>query len=282
MEGIDALVPPEMAKKAEEVGVKKAALDAGRTLALGVLAGTFIALGACFMTTVTAGAAQSSWPPGVVRLFGGVAFSLGLLLVVVGGAELFTGNNLLTMAWASRRISTLALARNWALVFLGNTVGAFGMAGLIVLSGQPKLLGGAVGAQAIAIAKLKMHESFVEAFVLGVLCNVLVCLAVWLSYSARTTADRILAIVPPISAFVAAGFEHSIANMYFVPLGLFIAAFDPAFVAARGLDAQAQALSWTGFLGRNLLPVTIGNVIGGTLLVGAVYWFVYLRPRRES
>ncbi|MBK6534265.1 MAG: formate/nitrite transporter family protein, partial [Deltaproteobacteria bacterium] len=158
MEGIDALLPPEMAKKAEEMGVRKASLDAGRTLALGVLAGAFIALGACFMTTVTAGAGSSAWPPGVLRLFGGVAFSLGLLLVVVGGAELFTGNTLLTMAWASRRITTLALVRNWALVLVGNAVGALGVAALVVLSGQLKFIGGAVGAQAIAIANGKMHE----------------------------------------------------------------------------------------------------------------------------
>ena len=275
MEGIDALLPPEMAKKAEDVGVRKAALDAGRTLALGVLAGAFIALGACFMTTVTAGAAASSWPQGVVRLFGGVAFSLGLVLVVVGGAELFTGNNLLTMAWASRRITTLALARNWALVFLGNTLGAFSMAGLIVLSGQPKLLGGAVGAQAIAIAKLKMHESFVEAFVLGVLCNVLVCLAVWMAFSARTTVDRVVAVVPPIAAFVTTGFEHNVANLYLLPVAL-LAAREPVVLQAAALDAVPEWLT-IGRMAMNLVPVTLGNMVGGGLLVGATYWTIYLR-----
>lgn len=275
MEGIDALVPPEMAKKAEEVGVKKASLDAGRTIALGVLAGAFIALGACFMTTVTAGAAHSSWPPGVVRLFGGVAFSLGLVLVVVGGAELFTGNNLLTMAWASRRITTKALARNWALVLLGNTLGAFGMAALIVLSGQLKLLGGAVGAQAIAIAKVKMHESFVEALVLGVLCNVLVCLAVWLAFSARTTVDRVVAVVPPIAAFVTTGFEHNIANLYLLPVAFF-AAREPSVMQAASLEGVPDWLT-VGRMAMNLLPVTIGNMVGGGLLVGATYWTIFLR-----
>lgn len=275
MEGIDALVPPEMAKKAEDVGVKKASLDAGRAVALGVLAGTFIALGACFMTTVTAGAAQSSWPPGVVRLFGGVAFSLGLVLVVIGGAELFTGNNLLTMAWASRRITTASLARNWALVFLGNSVGAFGMVALIVLSGQPKLLGGAVGAQAIAIAKLKMHESFVEAFVLGVLCNVLVCLAVWMAFSARTTVDRVVAVVPPIAAFVTTGFEHNVANLYLLPVALF-AAHEPTVQQAASLDGVPDWLT-VGRMAMNLVPVTLGNMVGGGLLVGATYWTIYLR-----
>ncbi|MBI1944255.1 MAG: formate/nitrite transporter family protein [Deltaproteobacteria bacterium] len=264
-----------MAKKAEDVGVKKASLDAGRAVALGVLAGTFIALGACFMTTVTAGAAQSSWPPGVVRLFGGVAFSLGLVLVVIGGAELFTGNNLLTMAWASRRITTASLARNWALVFLGNSVGAFGMVALIVLSGQPKLLGGAVGAQAIAIAKLKMHESFVEAFVLGVLCNVLVCLAVWMAFSARTTVDRVVAVVPPIAAFVTTGFEHNVANLYLLPVALF-AAHEPTVQQAASLDGVPDWLT-VGRMAMNLVPVTLGNMVGGGLLVGATYWTIYLR-----
>lgn len=275
MEGIDALVPVEMAKKAEDVGVKKASLDAGRTLALGVLAGSFIALGAAFMTTVTAGAAGSSWPPGVVRLCGGTVFALGLLLVVVGGAELFTGNNLLTMAWASRRISTLALARNWALVFVGNCVGAFSMVAMIALSGQVKLLGGAVGAQAIAIAKAKMHESFVEAFVLGVLCNVLVCLAVWMSFSARTTVDRLVAVVPPVAAFVTMGFEHNVANLYLLPVA-FVAAQEPLVLKAAQLEAAPEWLSLGG-MAMNLLPVTLGNMVGGGLLVGATYWTIYLR-----
>lgn len=275
MEGIDALVPVEMARKAEDVGVKKASLDAGRTLALGVLAGAFIALGAVFMTTVTAGAATSSWPPGVVRLCGGVVFSLGLVLVVVGGAELFTGNNLLTMAWASGRISTAKLARNWAVVLAGNSIGAFGMAGLIVLSGQLKLMNGAVGAQTIAIAKLKLHESLVEAFVLGVLCNVLVCLAVWMSFSARTTVDRVVAVVPPIAAFVTTGFEHNVANLYLLPVALF-AAHEPMVLQAAGLDGVPDWLT-VGRMAMNLVPVTLGNMVGGGLLVGATYWTIYLR-----
>ncbi len=174
---------------------------------------------------------------------------------------------------------TTALLRNWSIVYVGNFLGALSVALAVYAGGTYDAGEGAFGPAALAIAATKLRLDFWPAVTLGILCNVLVCLAVWLSYSARTTADRILAIVPPISAFVAAGFEHSIANMYFVPLGLFIAAFDPAFVAARALEAQAQTLSWGGFLARNLVPVTIGNVIGGTLLVGAVYWFVYLRAR---
>jgi formate transporter len=136
---------------------------------------------------------------------------------------------------------------------------------------------GAVGAAAIDLAAGKLQLDFGQAVALGILCNVLVCLAVWLSYSARSTVDRVVAVVPPVAAFVAAGFEHSVANMYFVPFALLLTHVDPAFVAAQGLDVQG--LSWGRFLVRNLLPVTLGNVIGGTLLVGGVYWFVYLRPR---
>jgi formate/nitrite transporter len=268
-----------MARRAEEIGVRKAGMDAPAMFTLAVLAGAFIALGGVFSTVALAGTGATPWGP--ARVLAGTVFSLGLILVVVGGAELFTGNNLIVMAWASGRVRTAALLRNWAIVYVGNFVGAAGVAAAVWAAGTHAAGGGAFGATAVGIAAAKTHLGFVQAVALGILCNVLVCLAVWLTYSARTTADRILAIVPPISAFVAAGFEHSIANMYFVPLGLLIAAFDPAFVAAGGLEAEARALSWMGFLGRNLVPVTIGNVIGGTLLVGAVYWFVYLRPRRE-
>jgi formate/nitrite transporter len=253
-------------------------MDAITLLALAVLAGAFIALGGVFSTVALAGGESVPW--GATRVLAGVVFSLGLILVVVGGAELFTGNNLIVMAWAGGRIGTPALVRNWALVYVGNFLGAVWVALAVVLAGTHHAGAGAFGVTAMRIATDKLRPDFGQAVMLGILCNVLVCLAVWLAFSARTTADRILAIVPPVSAFVAAGFEHSIANMYFVPIGLFLAALDPAFVGARGLEAPAQVLSVSAFLGRNLLPVTIGNVIGGSLLVGGVYWFVYLRQRR--
>jgi formate transporter len=277
---LDALLPPEMAKRAEEIGVRKADMDGPRMFTLAVLAGAFIALGGVFSTVALGGTDGMAWGP--ARVLAGTVFSLGLILVIVGGAELFTGNNLIVMAWAGGRVRTAALLRNWVIAYLGNFAGALAVAAAVFVSGTHEAGGGAFGATAVGIAAAKSGLGFGQAVALGILCNVLVCLAVWLTYSARTTADRILAIVPPISAFVAAGFEHSVANMYFVPLGLFITAFDPVFVAARGLEAPAQALGWGAFLVRNLLPVTIGNVIGGTLLVGTVYWFVYLRPRRES
>jgi formate/nitrite transporter len=277
---LDALLPPEMAARAEQIGVKKATLDWASMFALAVLAGAFIALGALFATTVVAGAA-GQLPYGVARLLAGLAFSLGLILVIVGGAELFTGNTLIVMAWASGAVGARLLLRNWLVVYLGNFAGAAATAALVFVSGQYAFGGGAVGATALATAQAKVGLDFVPAVALGVLCNALVCLAVWLTFSARTTADRILAIVPPIAAFVAAGFEHSVANMYFIPVALFIRAGAPeAFWAAVGRTAaDYPTLTWERFLVANLLPVTIGNVIGGALLVGAVYWFVYRRPR---
>ena len=272
---IDALLPPEMARRAEEIGAAKVAMEPGRLLALAVLAGAFIAFGAIFATVALAGAGSApAW--GVTRVLAGVVFSVGLILVVVGGAELFTGNNLIVMAWAGGEVGTWALLRNWILVYAGNFAGAVGIAVAPAASAHAGTSAAGVPAPGIATGKLQL--GFVQAVLLGVLCNVLVCLAVWLAYSARSTTDRVLAIVPPIAAFVAAGFEHSVANMYFVPFALFLTWLDPGFVAGRGLDAQV--LTWGGFLARNLLPVTLGNVVGGAVLVGGVYWFVYLRGRK--
>jgi formate transporter FocA len=279
---IDALLPAEMAAKAEEIGVKKAALDAASLFVLAVLAGAFIALGAVFSTTVAAGT-PGALPYGVVRLLAGLVFSLGLILVVVGGAELFTGNNLIVMAWANRKISTARLLRNWGIVYLGNFVGAVATALLVYFGGQYAFGNAAIGAAALATADAKVGLGFGQAVVLGILCNGLVCLGVWLSYSGRSTTDKILAIVPPIAAFIDAGFEHSVANMYFIPIGLFIKAGAPdPFWSAIGKSAgDYPELTWERFFVNNLLPVTLGNIIGGAMLVGAVYWFVYLRSAKE-
>jgi formate transporter len=277
---LDALLPAEMAVRAEDIGVAKAGMSTVTTIALAVLAGAFIALGAVFATTVASGAA-GVLPGGLIRLLTGLVFSLGLILVVVGGAELFTGNTLIIMAWASRRLSHAALLRNWALVYVGNFAGALGTVALVYLSGQYTFDSGAVGVAALATARHKTELGFVQAVVLGILANGLVCLAVWLSLSARTTTDRILAVIFPIAAFVAAGFEHSIANMYFVPIGILIRVFAPeSFWSAIGAaPADYASVNSTSFLLHNLLPVTIGNMIGGAVLVGATYWFVYLRRK---
>jgi formate transporter len=272
---LDALAPADMAKRAETVGVAKTGLDAVTTFALAVVAGAFIAIGAAFATNTLAG--TSGVPYGVARLLGGLAFSLGLILVVVAGAELFTGNNLIVMAWAGRRVSTVRLLRNWAIVYAGNFVGAIATAGLVFAAQQYAFGKGEVGVTALSIGATKTSFGFGQAIALGMLCNALVCIAVWLCYSARTTTDKILAIVPPITAFVAAGFEHSIANMYFVPFALLVKT-DRAFVSAHPAG-DLSSLTWTRFLTASLIPVTIGNVIGGSLMVGAIYWFVYLRKR---
>ena len=272
---IDALLPGEMATRAEYVGVRKAEAPALTTFTLAIMAGAFIALGAVFATNTAAG--SSAIPFGVAKLLTGLVFCLGLILVVVGGAELFTGNNLIVMAWASGKVTGRALLRNWGIVYLGNFVGSIGTALLVFWSKQYTFGGGVVGETALKVASGKTSLDFFQALALGVLCNALVCLAVWLTFSARSTMDKIASIIFPITAFVAAGFEHSIANMYFVPYGLLIKYLDPAFVSGKGLDLVN--LTWGNFLVNNLLPVTIGNVIGGGLLVAAIYWSVFLRNR---
>ena len=274
---LDALLPPEMAAKASDIGARKAAGTLLATFVLAVLAGAFVALGAAFATTVAAGA-SGVVPYGITRVLAGLAFSLGLILVIVGGAELFTGNNLLAMAWASRRITLAAVVRNWGVVYVGNLVGAVGTAVLVVTSGQYRFGSDSVGAVAMSTALVKVEHDPLAAFTLGILCNGLVCLAVWLTYSARTTTDRILAIIPPIAAFVAMGFEHSVANMYFIPVAMLIRLVAPAdfWVSIGHAPADYAAVDMAGLVG-NLVPVTLGNIVGGTLLVGAVYWLVYLR-----
>lgn len=271
---LDALMPAEMAVKAESIGVRKAQLPFGRLFVLAMLAGAFIGLGAEFATVVFTGTADFVGY-GLTRLFGGVAFCLGLILVVVAGAELFTGNALIVMAYASRKVSTWLLLRNWVIVYIGNFAGSVLTAYFMFLAGNYAAAKGAVGVTALNIANSKCGIEFWPALFLGIYCNVLVCLAVWLCFSARTTTDRILSIVFPISAFVASGFEHCVANMYFIPFALFIKHGAPAIVA----QAPALAnLTWEKFLVGNLVPVTIGNIIGGAVMVGAVYWLVYLHP----
>ena len=272
---MDAFLPHEMAEKAEGIGVRKAALPFLSMFALAILAGAFISLAAMFATTTAAGTA--SLPYGLARLLIGLVFCLGLILVVVAGAELFTGNNLIVMAWASHKISTWALIRNWLIVYLGNFVGSLGTAELVFLCKQYANGAGLVGEAALKIAVGKINLGFVQAVALGILCNGLVCLAVWLTYSARNVTDKVLAIIFSITAFVAAGFEHSIANMYFVPYALLIKTFDPAFAIAHKIDLSS--LTWGSFFLRNLLPVNLGNILGGSVLVAAVYWFIYLRKK---
>jgi formate/nitrite transporter len=255
---LDVIPPARIAHLVEEVGVKKCSLPLIPTLTLGVLAGAFIAFGGMFYTLVVTGSEIGFGP---TRLIGGMAFSLGLVLVVIGGAELFTGNSLIVLAWADRRVGSGALLRNWSLVYLGNMIGALGTVVLVHFSGILTLGDGAVAATAQAIAEAKVALGPLQAFVRGILCNTLVCLAIWMCFAAYTVTGKVLAILFPITAFVALGFEHSVANMYLIPIG------------ALQLDG---AIGVAGFL-RNLVPVTLGNIVGGGALVALVYWLIYLR-----
>lgn len=258
----DAHPPREIAAKVESLGVAKAHTSAVTVLVLAVLAGAFIALGALFFIVVVT---DSGLGFGVTRLLGGLSFCLGLVLVLVAGAELFTGNNLLAMAWASGLIPSRDVLRNWLLAYTGNVIGCLGTVVLVVWGNIAGLAGGAVGETAIRVAGAKAALPLGEAFARGVLCNALVCLAVWLAMGGRSVADKILAVLFPITAFVAIGFEHSIANWFFLPFGL-------------ALDHR-HAVPLAG-VARNLAAVTAGNIVGGTLLVAGVYWVAYLRGAR--
>lgn len=281
---LDAYTPREMAQKAVTIGIAKANLALGPTFALAVLAGAFIALGACFYVNTITGVPASLVGPG--RILGGLAFCLGLILVVVGGAELFTGNILILMAVLGRKVTLGRMLRNWAIVYTGNLVGSLMVAGLVYFAWQWKLGEMTVGASSYILAGKKMSMPFATAFCSGVLCNVLVCLAVWLCYSARTTTDKIVSIIFPITAFVALGFEHSVANMYCIPYGMALARTGEFLASPVAADAihkfPASYFTLPHFLLSNLLPVTLGNIAGGGLLVGAVYWFAYLRGKTET
>ena len=266
--GSDAYSSSEIAARIESVGVTKARMALVPTVMLGIVAGGFIGLGAMYYVIV---ASDASMGFAAQRVLGGVVFSLGLVLVVIAGAELFTGNNLLVMAWADRRITTAEVLRNWLVVYLSNAVGAMGLALIVYWSGHTDMNGGAIGMQYVIIAAAKTSLPFAEAFFKGVLCNLLVCLAVWLAMAGRSVTDKIVAVILPVSAFVAAGFEHSVANMYLIPLGILL----------RGSVPQAPAsLDWAGFAA-NLLPVTLGNIAGGSVLVALVYFVIYRRGKYD-
>ncbi len=264
--GFDAYSPKEIAERVENIGVAKARMPFLPMVMLSVLAGAFIGLGGMYFVLATS---DPSLGFARTRLLGGLAFSLGLLLVVVAGAELFTGNNLLAMAWAEGKLSTMEVLRNWAIVCAANFVGAAGLALVVFLSGHPEMNNGLVAESYMKIAAAKCALPFWTAFFKGVLCNVLVCMAVWMALAGRSVVDKAVAIVFPISAFVAAGFEHSIANMYFIPLAMLLEASGTTQVAAG-------AVTWAGFAG-NLVPVILGNLVGGSVLVALVYYVIYRR-----
>jgi len=274
MAGHDAFSPSEIASLVETRGVAKANAPALTTFVLAVVAGAFIALGAVLSTTVATG---SSLGYGPTRWLAGVAFSLGLVLVVVAGAELFTGNNLIVMSVVAGHVPLGRLLRNWAIVYVGNALGALSVVVIATVAEWWRLGDTAVGVTALSTAAAKTDLSFTAVLARGVLANALVCLAVWLATGGRSVLDKVAAIVFPISAFVAAGFEHSIANMFLIPMGLVLRHNDE-LVATANLPAHQLASLGLGGLMTNLASSTLGNVIGGSVLVGVVYWFVYLRP----
>jgi formate transporter FocA len=275
MTEFDALLPVEMAKKAEDIGEKKANMSFSKTALLAILAGIFISIGGIFATTVQAGGQDI--PFGMMKIVAGLAFCVGLTLVVIGGAELFTSNNLLVFALFSKKIRLSKFLRNLVIVYTGNFVGSIILVLLIFYSKQYTFAHGGIGEVVLKTANAKCGIGFVEAILLGILCNIFVCLAVWLTYSARSVTDKIISFILPITAFVAAGFEHSVANMYVLPLGWLIKAGAPAqFWADIGkTSADYAAINWSNILVGNLLPVTIGNFIGGAMFVGVLYWIVY-------
>ncbi|KKC99736.1 formate/nitrite transporter family protein [Photobacterium halotolerans] len=264
--GFDAFSPKQIAEKVDSIGVIKARLPLLSMVMLGILAGAFIGLGALYFVIIKSDASLGF---GTSQLLGGIAFSLGLLLVVVAGAELFTGNNLLAMAWADKKISTAELLKNWLVVCGSNFIGAAGLAFLVYASGHTEMNHGVIAERYLQIAEAKCSLPFWSAFLRGVLCNILVCMAIWMAMAGRSVIDKAVAIVFPISAFVAAGFEHSIANMFFIPLAMFIQAFSDT-------GAVAGAVGWLGLIS-NLIPVILGNLVGGSVLVGLVYYVIYLR-----
>ncbi len=268
--GSDAYAPKEIALKVETVGVAKAHMATLPLLMLGLLAGAFIGLGGLFFVIVKSDASLSF---AISQLLGGLVFCLGLILVVIAGAELFTGNNLLAMAWADGQISSREVLRNWVLVCAANLVGTTGLALMVYLSGHTHANGGAIGTTVLKIALAKQNLVWHEAFFKGVLCNVLVCMAVWMAMAGRSVMDKVMAIVFPISAFVAAGFEHSIANMYFMQLALIIQYMEPA-TAMNVIGMAGNSLTVSGMLG-NLGPVILGNLVGGSIFVGLVYHLIY-------
>lgn len=264
--GLDAYSPKEIAARVDTIGVAKARLPLLSMLLLAVLAGAFIGLGALYFVIVKSDSALSF---AVAQVLGGVVFSLGLILVVIAGAELFTGNNLLAMAWADGKITTIELLRNWFVVCVGNFIGAAGLALFVFLSHHPDMNNGAIARTYLAIATAKVSLPFWTAFFKGVLCNVLVCMAVWMALAGRSVVDKVIAVVFPISAFVAAGFEHSVANMYFIPLGLLLQADDISYI------------TWTAFF-KSQVPVILGNLVGGSVLVGLVYHVIYGRNSEQT
>jgi formate transporter len=270
---LQAYSPAEIEEAVEKVGVKKANLPFLASFMLAIVAGGGVGFGALYYTIV---ASDPTLGFATVRVVGGLVFTLGLVLVLVGGAELFTGNNLIVMAWASGKVSTRTMLRNWTIVYLGNFVGALGLIVLVFYSHHLDMNDGRIGMSVLSTAAGKIRPDMLTLFCKGILCNVLVCAAVWLAYAGRSVTDKILAVMLPVSAFIAAGFEHCVANMYFLPLAWLLVQTGHA-----PANFDASLITLAGIL-HNLVPVTLGNIVGGAGFVGAIYWAIYRATFGES
>ncbi|WP_394204114.1 formate transporter FocA [Shewanella waksmanii] len=277
----DAITPATTAQKVEDTAVVKVNRDTTSTLVLAMTAGLFIGLAFIFYVVVTAGG--QSLPYGLNKLIGGLCFSLGLILVVVLGGELFTSSVLTLTAKLSHRVSLAAMLKNWGLVYIGNFIGAMLLVALMIAAKHYESGHGLLGLGYLTTAQAKLQHSFTQAIALGIMCNIMVCLAVWMSYAGRSVTDKVIAVILPVAMFVAAGFEHCIANMFLIPMAIITKQVATTeFWAHAGIEpAQFADLTWSQFVFANLIPVTIGNIIGGALFVGLTYWFVYRRPTQK-
>ncbi|PSW13902.1 formate transporter FocA [Photobacterium sanctipauli] len=274
--------PVEMMAEAEKFALSKAKKTSSMTLGLAVMAGAFIGLAFVFYITVTTGSAAAGW--GLSRLVGGIVFSMGLILIVLCGGELFTSSVLSSISWANQQISFKKMISLWAKVYVGNFIGAMFMLFLISAAGLYLLNNGQWGLNALNIAQHKIHHTPVQAFALGVLCNLLVCLAIWMTFSSANALTKALLMVLPVSMFVSSGFEHSVANMFMVPLGIYIQNFasDQFWQQVAADPQQFSDLTIPTFLMANLLPVTLGNILGGAVLVGLANWCIFRRPQLKA
>jgi formate/nitrite transporter len=263
---LQAYSPAEIKEAVEKVGAKKANLPLLASFMLAIVAGGGIGFGALYYTIVASDASLSF---ATARVVGGLVFTLGLALVLVGGAELFTGNNLIVMAWASGKVSTRTMLRNWTIVWFGNLFGALGLIVLVFFSHHLDMNDGRIGLSVLSTAVGKIRPDIVTLFLKGILCNVLVCAAVWLAYAGRSVTDKMVAVILPVSAFIAAGFEHCVANMYFLPLAWLLVQ-----TGNVPTNFDASPITIAGII-HNLIPVTLGNIVGGAGFVGAVYWAIY-------
>ncbi|WP_350431065.1 formate transporter FocA [Shewanella sp. H8] len=272
------LSPKEMMSQAEQFATSKIMKTTNMTISLAIMAGVFIGLAFLFYITVTTGSTSTSW--GITRFAGGIAFSMGLILIVLMGGELFTSSVLSSIAWANRQISFKGMVVIWGKVYVGNFIGAILLVILVAAAGLYKLDGGQWGLNALNIAQHKLHHTFVEAFALGILCNLLVCLAVWLTFSTQNAVGKAFMVMLPVAMFVSSGFEHCVANMFMVPLGILIQSTAPEsfWLQVGATSGQFSDLTLSHFITANLIPVTLGNIVGGSVLVGLANWSIYVRP----